>query len=130
MTGSRCRGASLVEVIVAFVVLGIGVLGAAAVATQATSSLRRAGELEAAVVAAATTLDSLRQRRTVAPGERRVGRVSVRWTVRAAGPDGAVRIDVTAAYDDHDEEDGIERGPRLTLSTLHLPPPRRLEELR
>lgn len=112
-------GFTLVEVIVAIVVLGVGVLGVAATASLAARVLRQAEADEGAATAAAALLDSLLSRGVPAAGERVDGPYRLRWTTTASDT-AAAEVRLTVEY----RAAGTPR--RLLLHALAVPPPRRL----
>ena len=75
------RGFTLIEVVVALVVLEIAFVGVAGVLRLASSTLARAEALETAVAVAEGVLDSLKQADVVEAGERGFGGGDVVWIV-------------------------------------------------
>lgn len=86
-------GFTLVETMVALVVLAVGVLGAAATATLAARLLREAEAREGATVFGTVVLDSLLLVGAPADGERIDGRYRARWRVAGA------RLSLEVTYD-------------------------------
>ena len=82
-TLSVAAGFSLAEVVVALVVFTIGALGAAAFAAHAARSATSAVRYEAAVLHAATLLDSLIVTTVAADGGKRDRHAAYRWSVIA-----------------------------------------------
>ena len=78
------RGFTLIEVVVALVVLEITVVGVAGILQLASSTLERAEELEAAVASAEGVLDSLKQVAPIESGTQSFGGGEVAWTVSDA----------------------------------------------
>lgn len=113
------RGFTLVEVVVALVVLGAGVLGVVGGALLAARALREAEAVEGAVELAGSVLDSLVQLPAVGAGERDVGRYRASWAPRE-GRGGAAVIELVVEYD------GGAARRRLVFGVWHLPPLRRL----
>lgn len=93
MVSSRA-GFSLVETIVAVVLLTIGVLGAVATALQAMGMLREAESRHSAVALAGALLDSLSAAGPAEAGERQTPQAFAAWTgggtlvLRVTSPDG------------------------------------------
>lgn len=82
----RHGGFTLVEVVVALVVLEICVIGVASMLTLASRTLTRAERLEAAVATAEGVLDSLRTTPAPVDGWRRLdGGGSIVWVVASGG---------------------------------------------
>ncbi len=79
------RGFTLIEVVVALVVLEISLVGAAGMLELASSTLARAEALESAVAVAEGVLDSLKQAASVEPGARSFGGGDVVWSVEDDG---------------------------------------------
>lgn len=77
------QGFTLIETMVALIVLAVGVLGAAATATLAARLLREAEAREGATVFGSAVLDSLLLVEAPGEGERVEGRYRARW--RATG---------------------------------------------
>lgn len=86
----RHPGFTLVEVVVALVVLEVCVVGVASMLTLASRTLARAERLEAAVATVEGVLDSLRA--IPAPVDGRRGLASGGVIVWIVGPDGAVTV--------------------------------------
>jgi type II secretory pathway pseudopilin PulG len=82
---SRARGFTLVEVVVALLVLEVSILGALATMAAAAETWRRAERLERATGAVETVLDSLRGDGTEGASARVVDDVRIRWTVSDSG---------------------------------------------
>jgi prepilin-type N-terminal cleavage/methylation domain-containing protein len=78
-------GFSLVELIVALTVLGVGTLGLVAAATAAQRSFAVADAEERATRAAAVVMDSLLRDRAPAAGERHLLGLNVSWETIADG---------------------------------------------
>jgi prepilin-type N-terminal cleavage/methylation domain-containing protein len=76
-------GFSLVELIVAITVLGVGILGLVAAATAAQRSFATAAAEERATRAAAVIMDSLLRVSAPASGERQLFGVNVSWETTA-----------------------------------------------
>jgi len=85
------EGFSLIEVVVALLVLEVGMLATSALALQALRTQRAAADLERARWAASLVLDSLSSDAPPGPGSMAVGDLVLRW-----GPptNGAVVLDV------------------------------------
>lgn len=111
-------GFTLVEVVVAVVVLSIGVLGTVAVGQLGSRLVREAHAAERAIAGAALVLDSLTQRGAPAAGERTLHGQHLRWTTRPEG--GTVVIELVVEYGD-----GTARR-RLVFGTRHIAAPPRL----
>ena len=84
-TGEMClerpRSAySLVEVVVALVILAVGLLGAAGLVATAARHVASAVQAEAALNLAEAVADSLMTRGWRGPGERAVGTFVISWT--------------------------------------------------
>lgn len=107
MSSSR-RGFTLMEVVMALLVLEMAVLGVLGTMALAARTLRRAERLEAATGRAEAVLDSLR--RGAAPGSGRdvFDDVVVVWTVDSAG-----RVELNAT----DEHGGTLLGLRSEVPT-------------
>lgn len=86
------RGFTLVEVVVALLVLEVGVLGALATMVVAAQTLRRAHRLDRATGRVEAVLDSLRGGASPDSASVLVDDVRIRWTVDA---DGDVEIGAT-----------------------------------
>lgn len=90
------RGFTVIEVIVAIVLLEVCVLGVAGMLVLSSRTLTRAEALETAVAVAEGVLDSLRALPAAAPGSRTLDDGTLEWTigpadevvVRARGLDG------------------------------------------
>jgi prepilin-type N-terminal cleavage/methylation domain-containing protein len=76
-------GFSLVELIVALTVLGVGILGVVAAATAAQRSFAVAAAEERATRAAAVVMDSLLRDSAPAAGERQLFGLSASWETTA-----------------------------------------------
>lgn len=92
VTPRRGAGFTLLEVLIAFVVLEVGLLGAVGVLVLASGSLSRAALLERAFAEAAQVADSLSRRGGAPSGEVVRDGWRVRWETDAGG-----LIRVTAA---------------------------------
>jgi prepilin-type N-terminal cleavage/methylation domain-containing protein len=82
------RGFSLIEVVVAILILTVGILGLAATAGQVTKMVGWGGRYGASAVAAAAQLEQLRATpcaSLAATGSATVGIYSLSWTVTASG---------------------------------------------
>jgi prepilin-type N-terminal cleavage/methylation domain-containing protein len=79
------NGFSLVELLVALTVLGVGILGLVAAATTAQRSFAVAAAEERATRAAAVVMDSLLRESAPAAGERQLFGVNVSWATTAHG---------------------------------------------
>lgn len=77
------RGFTLVEVLMAMVVLEVGFLGVAGTLLLAARTMRRAESLERAVTEAGRLYDSVSSVGEVGPGETPVAVGRVRWSVGA-----------------------------------------------
>ncbi len=98
VTRARGRGGfTLVEVVFALVLLGMGALAAAAAGGWGARHLRAAETETRAATFAAALLDSLVAERDPAPGERSAGGIAVRWSV-ARGENGVLRVRLDASY--------------------------------
>jgi prepilin-type N-terminal cleavage/methylation domain-containing protein len=99
LRGSRCwrGGFTLLEVVVALVILEVGVLGAAGTLLLASRTLTRAERLERAVAYAAAVLDSLSAGARPGAGARAHFGGEVRWSVDSTG---AVKIAALAGVAD------------------------------
>ena len=88
--GVRSRvGFSMVEVLVALVLLSVGLLGVAGLTTTALEALSRARMAEEGVAGMESALDSLRRFGFSGAGERRLtGGLRVRWEAQGAGDHG------------------------------------------
>lgn len=97
MTGGRGRGgSSLVEVMVALVVLEVGLLGAAGLLVLAAARMARATLVERAAAEAASMADSLS--RVGAEGSGEIVRGSWRVSWEPASPEGlVVRVEPAGA---------------------------------
>lgn len=116
----RCRpGVSLVEAIVATVILGVGVLGAVATAALAARLAREAAARAEAVTLAGAVLDSLLDSDAPVAGERRTPGVVARWAVQPG--EGVTAIDLVVEH-----HDGT-RLRRRRFAMLHAPAPRLAE---
>jgi Tfp pilus assembly protein PilV len=78
-------GCSLVELLVALTVLGVGILGLVAAATAAQRSFAVAAAEERATRAAAVVLDSLLRDDAPAAGERQLFDLTVSWETTTHG---------------------------------------------
>lgn len=87
----RRRGFTLIEVVVALLVLEIGVLGTLGTLVVASETLRRAERLERATGHAEAILDSLRRGASPDTVSLSFADVRIAWTVDAAG-----RVDLVA----------------------------------
>jgi prepilin-type N-terminal cleavage/methylation domain-containing protein len=76
-------GFSLIELIVALTVLGVGILGLVAAATAAQRSFAVAAAEERATLAAAVVMDSLLRDSAPAAGERQLFGLTVTWETTA-----------------------------------------------
>lgn len=83
------RGFTLLEVVVAILVLEIGVLAVLGTLTVASRNLTRAARLERAVATTESVLDSLTGTSAPADGALNVPGGHVEWTV---GPDGVMAL--------------------------------------
>ncbi len=79
------RGFTLIEVVVALIVLEIAMVGVAGMLELGSSTLARAEALESAVAVAEGALDSLRQATIVEPGVRSFGGGDIVWSVADDG---------------------------------------------
>lgn len=79
----RAAGSSLVEVVVALVVLEIGVLAVLGLLLLAGRTLARAALLERAVSVSEVVVDSLLRSQAVGAGERTEPPVRIRWRTSA-----------------------------------------------
>jgi prepilin-type N-terminal cleavage/methylation domain-containing protein len=79
------RGFTLIEVVIALVVLELAVVGAAGLFVIASATLVGAERMERAAALAEGLLDSLAAESVPAPGEARLGWGDVRWNVGAGG---------------------------------------------
>lgn len=79
------RGFTLLEVVVALVVLELAVVGAAGTLALASSTLARADDLERAVAVADGVLDSLQRVEGPGTGLESYGAGGVRWSVDDSG---------------------------------------------
>lgn len=85
---------TLVEVIVALVVLEIALVGIVGVFHLASTTLARAEVLESAVSVAEGVVDSLKRADVILPGRRDLGDAVVTWRV---AEDGSVFLQATTA---------------------------------
>jgi hypothetical protein len=92
---SRRDGFTLVEVLVAFVLLTVGVLGGMSMALLATRTLRVAEAHESAVGAAWAVLDSLVAVPDPVAGSRVAGSQVVQWSVQSQGAGRVIEVEVT-----------------------------------
>ena len=93
MTG---RGFTLVEVLVAIVVLEVGLLGVVGTLVLAAENMRRAVSLERAVAEAERVYDSLAGDPSTGSGEGSVPGGRLRWSVSA---DGTLQVDALTPGD-------------------------------
>jgi general secretion pathway protein I len=105
MTGQkRCRGVTLVEVLVAVVILGIGLTAAMRTGTASTRTLEGARTRTFAHWAAVNRAEELRIQGDAAgqgPTEARLGGQRFRVTeTREPGPFGLIRVEIRAAGPD------------------------------
>lgn len=98
---SRRDGFTLVELLVALVLLTVGVLGAMTTALLATRTLRGAEAHEAAVGTAWTVLDSLLAEPAPVDGSRVAGSQVVQWSVRGEGAGRVIELEVAYPEVDH-----------------------------
>ena len=82
------HGLTLVEVVIALVIVQIGVLGALSSLTLATRTLSEADRLETQIVEMTTALDSLAMVPNPNSGERLSAGGTIRWSTR----DGALLV--------------------------------------
>jgi prepilin-type N-terminal cleavage/methylation domain-containing protein len=87
------RGFSLVEVVVALVILQVGVLATMTLTVTALDTLRVAEEVERAVTAIRLVADSLERESAAGTGTVMRGPVTVRWRPAAGG---ATAVDAEA----------------------------------
>lgn len=92
----RGRAFTLVEVLMAMVVLEVGFLGVLGTLVLAARTMRRAESLERVVTEAGLLYDSVAGITTAGSGEVSAVAGRLRWTVSA---DGALRIEVLAPGD-------------------------------
>jgi len=90
----RTRGFTLLEVLVAAVLLGVGLAAAAGTFRVAATSLARAARLERALLATEAVVDSLAHEGAVGSGERGEGGFRIGWT--EAGGGGGILIHAVA----------------------------------
>jgi hypothetical protein len=109
MVSGRHAGLSLVEVAVAMVVLGAGLLSGLALIGRAGSLLRMAEAEEGASREAAGVLDSLTSHGAPAGGAATRGRYRLRWTTVPESA-GVTLLTLEVAYDD---------GRRARADTFH-----------
>jgi prepilin-type N-terminal cleavage/methylation domain-containing protein len=91
-------GFSLVELLVALTVLGVGILGLVAAATAAQRSFAEAAAEERATRAAAVVMDSLLRHSAPAAGERQLFGLGVSWETTAHGEYMDIVTTVEAAH--------------------------------
>lgn len=109
-------GFSLVEVIVAIALFGMGALGAAATLGLALRKQREADAHAEAVALAGEVLDSLALVPVAGAGERTVGRHALRWATR--GEAGAATVELIVTFHDGTAP----RELHFTLAHAPLPP--------
>ncbi|MCG6954802.1 MAG: prepilin-type N-terminal cleavage/methylation domain-containing protein [Gemmatimonadetes bacterium] len=90
------KGFTLVEVIVAIVVLEVGLLGVVGTLVLAAGNMRRAVSLERAVTEVELVYDSLTSAPSSGSGTASVPGGRLRWSVST---DGTVRVDALASSD-------------------------------
>lgn len=108
-------GFTIVEVVVAIVILAIAAFGIAGVAATASRMLARATATERAAAAAVFVMDSLLAEDQLRAGSRAVGRFDVDWTVQDTG--GVRKIKLTVAF----REPGRSRERRIAFMALQAP---------
>jgi Tfp pilus assembly protein PilV len=99
------RGFTLLEVVVALLLLEVAVLAAAGTLVVASRTLTQAELLERAVLEAEAVLDSLAATPAVTSGARPFSAGTLEWSVgpsgtvvvRAASPDSALQVEVTSS---------------------------------
>jgi Tfp pilus assembly protein PilV len=106
-TAHGTPGFAIVEVLVAAVLFGVGVLGLAAAATYTASRLRTAAQDERATRHVATLIDSLRAASTPGSGSAEREGVRLDWRIDA----GTLEVDVAF----HDGPDARRRSYRTAL---------------
>jgi prepilin-type N-terminal cleavage/methylation domain-containing protein len=92
----KARGFTLVEMLVAMVVLEVGLLGVVGTLVLAADNLRRAATLERAVTEVGRLYDSLAAVSVPGTGVRGAQGARVRWSLAA---DGGLRLEALAAGD-------------------------------
>lgn len=91
------RGFTLLEVVIALLVLELVAMGAVGLLVLASSTLARAEQLERAVALTEGMLDSLAQTRVRADGAASYGPGEVRWSL---APDGVASLIATGPLGD------------------------------
>jgi prepilin-type N-terminal cleavage/methylation domain-containing protein len=93
------RGFSLIEVMVAMVILAVGVLGLAASTTAITRMTGEGGRSGGAAAAAATVIEELRNTPCAAltAGSRVSGKYTLRWTIQTSGLLRTIAVQVSYA---------------------------------
>lgn len=97
--GPRIRaGFSLVELIVALLLLSMGLVALAGAAAVAQLSFAEAAAAEHAANAAAAVIDSLMREPAIQSGSAGLGMVDVQWTVTAGGGVERIAVMTTVEY--------------------------------